>query len=162
MSDEPAFPDPRPEASVYRRPSRGPEVEAPRARRVVTRPEPPEVAATAHARDRREALALAGAERLARRQRLFVVRRPRAAGAAALAVGLAGLAPRLLARLWGEPLPGATASFGGAVLVGVGLWLLAAGLPLRSDGEPRGAWTAGLAAAATLAALAHALTSLGR
>ena len=163
MPNEPAFPEPRPEASVYRRPSGGPEPEALRARRVVTRPEPPEAAATAHERERQEASALAGAERLARRQRMFVVRRPRAAGAAALAVGLAGLAPRMLARLWGEPLPGATASFGGAVLAAVGLWLLAAGLPLRADGEPRGAWTAGLAASATLAALAHvALTSLGR
>lgn len=159
MPDEPAFPSPRPEVSVYRQASGGPAPDAPRARRIVTRPEPPGTAGGERESPRHDAPD--AAERLARRRRLFVVRRPRASAAALLGVGLVALIPRALEGLGDQPVPGASASFGGAVLVGVGLWVLGAGLPLRADGEPRGWWTAGLAASATAAALAHmALISL--
>lgn len=153
MSDEPAFPKPRPKSSGYREPAVLPTVRV-EARRsapvVVARPEPPktgEEPSPFRAGEKlgaRDLLVPIDAERTYWQRERFVVRHPRLSGVILLVGSTVALVPTVTMRLERIRYDGGSFALLGAVSFTTAIWLLVAGAPFRGDGRPPAWWVAGL------------------
>lgn len=154
MSDEPAFPKPRPKASAYRepaRPSASADVsDAPR-KIVVKRPEPPpdfearpQRAPTDEKLDAEALLAPIHAERTYWQKQQFAVRHPRITGTVMVLASAFVLVPSIASRLDGVRFHATSAPIYGGGLLLSGLWLLAFGAPVDPVGRMPHWWSAGI------------------
>ena len=159
MSDEPAFPKPRPKDSAYREAAPAP-AEPTKPKVVATRPVPPTesdplfVAPSEEKKLAAEHLLVPmAAERTYWQKQQFIVRHPRITGAAFFVGSVVLLVPSCASRLEGFHYGASSTSVFGSVFLTTSLWLLVAGAPLRNDGRPPPWWSTGIVVCAVAGGL---------
>ena len=143
MADEPVFPKPRPKGSAYREPVAVPVIPE-RTPKLVKRADPP-MEKQESTEAARALLTPVGDEQAYWAKQQFVARHPRITGAVMLALSLFLVFPAVAMRLEGHHYRERSSLFG-AVFFTASIWLLAAGMPLESNGRPPPWWAIGMTA----------------